>query len=437
MRKFFGTDGIRGKANDLLTPDLALKVGMVLGSKYKNEKLVLAKDPRQSSDMLEHALASGIAAAGADVYLMGVASTPALAYVVRNKGFKGGVMISASHNPYYDNGLKIFSETGLKISSELESEIESYLRDEYELEVSSHIGKIRNYPEGIKSYITYIESTVDMRLDGYKIVLDCAHGAATSSAGLIFSDLGAEVILMNNTPNGTNINDHAGSTHMTYLQNRVVKEGADFGFAFDGDADRVLASDHLGNLIDGDKILYILAKAMKETGHLPSNTVVSTVMANLGFIKAMEAQNIAVIQTGVGDRYVAKEMYDHDYTLGGEQSGHILLKEYATTGDGILTALKLAESIVHSKKTLYDLSKTCVSYPQILENIILKDKDKIMTHPKLLEKIKEVEHLLKDQGRILVRASGTEPLIRVMVEAKTDDLCALYAKDVVNLIENL
>lgn len=437
MKKFFGTDGIRGKANELLTPELALKVGEYLGYKNQKERFVIAKDPRQSSDMLEHALAAGLASSGADVYLMGVAATPALAYVVREHNFVSGVMISASHNPYHDNGLKVFSHTGLKISNELEAEIESYLRGEITIEKSDHIGKIVSYPQGVEDYIEAIENTVETRFDGLKIVLDLANGAATSTAGKIFSDLGAEVILMNAKPDGININNKAGSTHMSYLQKRVVEEKANLGFAFDGDADRVLAADHLGNLIDGDKIIYILGKEMKRTGHLPNNTVVSTVMANLGFIHAMRDENIKVIQTNVGDRHVAKEMFDNGYTLGGEQSGHILLKEFSTTGDGVLTALKLTESIINADLSLYDVSKDCANFPQVLKNITVTNKDEIMNHPSLLDKIKEVEDHLQDEGRILVRASGTEPLVRVMIEASSEDICHTLADEVVNLIENL
>lgn len=437
MKNYFGTDGIRGEANELLTPGLALKVGEYLGYKFKNEKLIIGKDPRQSSDMLEHALAAGMASQGADVYLMGVCSTPGIAYVIKEHGFKGGVMISASHNPYYDNGLKVFQETGLKIDTALEKEIESYVRGEITLDKPSTIAAIKAYPEGLQSYIEHVESTVTHRFDGLKIVLDLANGSATSSAVQIFEDLGAEVVVMNNEPDGVNINDHAGSTHMKYIQEKVVEVNADLGFAFDGDADRALASDHLGNLIDGDKILYILGKDMKETGHLPNNTVVSTVMANLGFLVAMKENGIKVITTDVGDKHVAKEMFDEGYHLGGEQSGHILLKEYATTGDGILTALKLAEVVVKNKKTLHALCETCISYPQVLNNIYVDDKHAIMENESLINRIKVLEEDLQDDGRILVRASGTEPMVRVMVEAKTDHVCAQLADELGALINNL
>ncbi len=437
MNKYFGTDGIRGEANVLLTPLLALKVGEYLGYKFKNEKLVIGKDPRQSSDMLEHALASGMASQGAHVSLMGVCSTPALAHVIKEKGFKGGVMISASHNPFHDNGLKIFSETGLKISEALEKEIESYIRGEITLDKPNTIATIKDYPEGLQSYIDTVEKTVDVRFDGLKIVLDLANGSATAGAVQIFTDLGAEVVVMNNEANGININDHAGSTHMSYIQERVIAEKADLGFAFDGDADRALASDHLGKLVDGDKIIYILANDMKASGKLPKNTVVSTVMANLGFMISMKAQGINVITTDVGDRHVAKEMYDNNYLLGGEQSGHILLKEHATTGDGILTALKLAESVVKNKKSLHDLSEACLSYPQLLTNIYVDDKHEVMNNEKLNNRIKELENELGEDGRILVRASGTEPMVRVMVEAKTDDICIRLSSELEGIVNNL
>lgn len=437
MKQYFGTDGIRGEANVLLTPLLALKVGEYLAYKFKDQRWVIGKDPRQSSDMLEHALASGLASQGGHVYLMGVCSTPALAYVIKEKGFKGGVMISASHNPYHDNGLKVFSDTGLKIPESLEREIESYIRGEITLEMSKDIGFIKSYPEGLQSYIQKLESTIDVRLDGLKIVLDLANGSATTSAQKIFEDLGATVITMNHQPDGININNKAGSTHMSYIQNEVVKSGADVGFAFDGDADRVLASDHLGNLVDGDKIIYILANAMKEKGFLKKNTVVTTVMSNLGFLQSMKKSGIKVITTDVGDRHVAKEMFDNDYLLGGEQSGHILLKDYATTGDGILTALKLTEILIDKNMDLHSLSASCASFPQHLENIYVDNKHEIMQSDMLKEKIEELQSLLGENGRILVRASGTEPMVRVMVEAKTDILCTRLSQEIGDLIKNL
>ncbi|HZJ87297.1 MAG TPA: phosphoglucosamine mutase, partial [Erysipelothrix sp.] len=348
MKKYFGTDGIRGKANELLTAELALKLGQYLGYKFKGENLVIAKDPRQSSDMLEHALASGIVSSGANAYLLGVLPTPALAYIVKEEAFSAGVMISASHNPYHDNGLKFFSGNGLKMNDQLESEIEAYLEGDITIPLNYEMGQVIDYTEGKNIYIDYVESIVDVNLKGLKIVLDLANGASVTTAYQVFKDLGADIVVMNDKPNGVNINDKAGSTYISYLQKKVVEEKADFGFAFDGDADRVLASDHKGNLIDGDKILYVLAKSMHEDGKLKDNTVVSTVMANLGFIHSMKDNHFKVIQTDVGDRHVAKEMFDHGYTLGGEQSGHILIKEFGTTGDGVMVALKLAETV---KKT--------------------------------------------------------------------------------------
>lgn len=438
MKKYFGTDGIRGEANHLLTPELALKVGQYLGHQYAGKKIVIGKDTRLSGDMLEHALASGMVSSGADVYLLGVCATPALAYTIGANGFAAGVMISASHNPFYDNGLKVFDETGMKISDELEHEVERYLEGEVSLTFESDkIGRVHPYTEGIDTYINHIEDIIQGDFNGLKIVLDLAHGSAVSSARRLFEDLKAELIVMNESPDGININYECGSTHMDGLIERVKLEKADLGFAFDGDADRCLAVDHLGNYIDGDKILYVLSKGMIEAGVLDKNTVVSTVMSNLGFIKSMEREKINVVQTDVGDKNVFKEMVEQGYKLGGEQSGHVILMDYATTGDGVLTALKLAEIVSKSKQSLHDLSKDCMTYPQVLKNIVVKDKKKVMHDVSLDDLIKNVETALNDQGRVLVRASGTEPLVRVMIEAETEDICHQYVDLIIEHIEKL
>lgn len=437
MKKYFGTDGIRGRSNDLLSADLALKVGEYLGFKFRGKKLIIGKDTRQSSDMLEHALAAGMVSQGADVYLVGVCATPTLAHVIRNGDYAGGVMISASHNPYYDNGLKVFSHTGYKISMELEVEIEAYLNDQLVLKKPDEVGRIVPYTKANDDYLMHLESLVRHDFTGQKIVLDLANGSAISSAEKVFGDLGAEIIIMNNKANGININDKAGSTYMEYIQRRVIDEKADMGFAFDGDADRCLAVDNHGNLIDGDKILYVLAKDLKEKGKLHKNTVVSTVMANLGFIRSMDELEIQVVQTDVGDRHVMESMNLNQYRLGGEQSGHIILGDYATTGDGVLTALMIAEVVAKNQKSLYDLSKDCATYPQVLKNIKVKDKNDTMNHPRLKQKIAEVMKELGREGRILVRASGTENLIRVMVEAKEISQCHTHVDNVINLISEL
>lgn len=439
MGKYFGTDGIRGEANLLLNPTLALKVGQYLGYKFKGEKIIIGKDTRLSSDMLEHALASGMASSGATVYLLGTCATPALAYLIGAGDFKSGVMISASHNPFYDNGLKVFDETGMKIPDTLELEIEKYIDGEIELDkVARHeIGTIHDYHEGLEDYILHLESIMNGDFKGLKIVLDLAHGSAVSSAKRLFEDLGAELVIMNDAPNGVNINLDCGSTHINALQARVIETQADMGFAFDGDADRCLAVDHLGNLVDGDKILYVLSKALRDRQKLNNDTVVSTVMANLGFIKSMEKENIHVIQTDVGDKNVFKEMVTHNYKLGGEQSGHIILMDYATTGDGVLTALKLAEVVSTSQKSLYDLTHTCLSYPQVLKNVKVENKSRIMNDASLSQTIENVTIALGDQGRVLVRPSGTEPLIRVMIEAETEAICNQYVDEIMSHIEKL
>lgn len=412
-------------------------VGEYLGHTLKNEKLVIGKDPRQSSDMLEHALAAGAASQGAQVYLAGTVATPALAYILKENGFSAGVMISASHNPYVDNGLKVFGSEGFKIPADLEDDIERYIKGEIKLNRPDHIGNIHYYSDGIEHYIKHLEDSMTHRLDGLKVVLDLANGSSVTSAKRLFEGFGANVILMNDTPNGTNINHNGGSTHMDYIAKAVVEHKADMGFAFDGDADRCLAVDELGNIIDGDKILYILGKDMLATNHLNKNTVVSTVMSNLGFLKSMKKLGINVIQTDVGDKNVVAEMMENDYVLGGEQSGHIVLKEFATTGDGVLTAIKMAEIIAKNKTTMHTISNECMTFPQVLINVKVKDKNVIMSNRLLQDKIKKIADSLEDEGRILVRPSGTENLLRVMVEAKTQEVCQKLADEVVNLIVKL
>ena len=439
MGKYFGTDGIRGVANEKLTPELALKVGEYLGYRFKGQKIIVGKDTRLSGSMLEHAIATGAASTGTDVYLLGLCATPALAYVLRANGFAGGVMISASHNPYMDNGLKCFNSEGMKIDDALENEIERYIDGEITVPYAKadEIGEIFNYHDGLETYIQYVENAIEYRLDGYKIVLDLANGSAVSSAERLFKDLGADVVLMNSKPDGININVDAGSTHMDGILKRVVEEKADMGFAFDGDADRTLAVDHFGNFIDGDKLLYLLGNELRENNALNKTTVVSTIMANLGFLKSMDALGINVVRTDVGDKYVFRSMTENDYQLGGEQSGHIILSDFGTTGDGVLTALKCAEAIARQKTSMYDLTKDCKEFPQVLQNIRVTSKDEIMNHNDVINKVKEIEEILGTEGRILVRPSGTEPLVRVMVEAQTVEICQLHVDEMIALIQTL
>lgn len=439
MGKYFGTDGLRGKANDELSLDIAIKVGQYLGYSFKGEKLVVGQDTRLSSSMFASAIAAGATSMGADVYLLGVCATPALAFAVKNEGFSGGVMISASHNPYYDNGLKCFASTGMKISADLEQKIEAYIDGEITIDVASsnEIGNVVAFPQGLETYIQYLESLIDVRFDGLNIVLDTANGSAVSSAERLFKDLGANVTVMNNKPDGININTECGSTHPEALQAKVVELKADMGFAFDGDADRCLAVNHKGEMVDGDEILYILGGFLKAKNELKEDTIVSTVMANLGFLKSCHKVGLNVITTDVGDKHVYASMNDNDYKLGGEQSGHIILKDYATTGDGVLTALVIAEVASKAGKTLAELGSECIRFPQLLKNVRVNDKQAVMDHASVKEAEARIHHELGEAGRLLLRPSGTEPLVRVMVEAQTDDLCERYVNDMINVINNI
>ena len=439
MGKYFGTDGIRGEANDSLTVDIALKVGEYLGALHKGKKIIVGQDTRLSSTMFASAIAAGATAMGADVYMLGVCATPALAYTITNDGFAGGVMISASHNPYHDNGLKVFAGNGMKLSDEVQDEIEKYIDGEISLELAtaSDIGIVVEYHHGLQKYIDRIESLIDVRFDDMKIVLDLANGSAISSAQEVFENLGAEVIVMNSNPDGLNINTNCGSTHPEKAMEEVIKQKAHMGFTFDGDADRCLAIDENGELVDGDAILYILGKYLHSKDMLKDDTIVTTVMANLGFLKACDALNLNYVTTSVGDKYVFSEMVDNDYKLGGEQSGHIILRDYATTGDGVLTALVLAEVAKKWQQSLKELSAGFERFPQLLTNLRVEDKNVILHHPKVLEHIKQIEEELGTEGRILVRPSGTEPLIRVMVEARTQEICEHYVSAMIQTIQTI
>ncbi|CAM3618978.1 phosphoglucosamine mutase [Erysipelothrix urinaevulpis] len=435
----FGTDGIRGQFNTELTVEIAVKLGEFLGNKNKGKRILIGEDTRISSPILAKAVAVGASSMGANVYLMGVCPTPALAYVIPTEKFAAGVMISASHNPYYDNGLKVFNQQGMKLTLEEEAEIEQYIQGETQLvrPISAEVAKIIEYPQGLEHYIKHIESFTKRNFSGLRVVLDCANGSSISTAEQIFTDLGADVLAINTSADGFNINENCGSTHINVVRDEVIKHQADFGFAFDGDADRCLAVDGRGNIIDGDKLLYVLAKDMMQDDTLKDNTVVTTVMANLGFMKSCEKLGIHVEITDVGDKYVFEAMHKNDYKLGGEQSGHVILKDFATTGDGVLTALKVTDIMVKNEASLEELTKDCATYPQVLEKVMVENKHEMMELAIIQDKIKEIETNLGDDGRVLVRPSGTEPVIRVMVEAKEHELCQKYVNDMIKVINNI
>lgn len=440
MGKYFGTDGVRGKANEDLTLDMAIRIGQYLGwyySKEKPAKILIGKDTRLSGDMFELALAAGATSTGANVYLLGVCPTPAISYLVNKDRFDCGIMVSASHNPYYDNGIKIFDHKGQKMDEEILLEIEKYIDGELELDLATgdKIGEYFDWSDGLEIYMSWLKSIVPVDLNGMRIAVDLANGSATSTAVETLSSLGATVEAISNSPNGLNINLKCGSTHPEALI-RVMKENEfDIGLAFDGDADRLIAVNSDGELVNGDYILYILGNYLKKINHLNKNMVVTTVMANLGLYKALDSSKIDYIQTDVGDKYVFEEMQKNDYFLGGEQSGHIIFYEDAVTGDGLLTALKLLETMKKTNKSVQELSEGLFIYPQLLENVKVQDKNSALDDPGLKEVIDQVNEELHGDGRILVRPSGTEPLVRVMVEAKTDALCKEYVDRVVAYIK--
>lgn len=440
MGKYFGTDGARGKANETLTLEMAIKIGQFIGSYYSKERharIVIGKDTRLSSDMFEAAIVAGATSTGADIYVVETCPTPCIAYLIRKEGFDCGVMISASHNPFHDNGIKLFNGLGKKMNPEVEAMIEDYIDGNITVETAKNekIGKRINYREGLDSYKTWLKSIVNCDLTGMNIALDLANGSATSCAAETLRDLGANCTIIHSEPDGININTHCGSTHPEDLQELMKTGKYDAGFAFDGDADRLIAVNEKGELFDGDHILYVCGKYFSEQGKLSKNTIVTTVMANLGFYKAMEACNIHTEQTAVGDKYVFECMEKCDYSIGGEQSGHIIFREHANTGDGLLTALKLLEVMTHTKKSLKQLSEGLFIYPQLLVNEKVKDKNAALHDEELLAAVDQVSKKLGDEGRILVRPSGTEPLIRVMVEAKTDELCHKYVYEIIDFIK--
>ena len=441
MSKYFGTDGFRGEANVQLTVNHAFQVGRYVGWYYGRDhkaKIVIGKDTRRSSYMFEYALVAGITASGADAYLLHVTTTPSVSYVVRTEDFDCGIMISASHNPFHDNGIKLLNGNGQKIEPEIEARIEAYLDgsiEELPLATGEDIGRTVDYASGRNRYIGYLISIPCRDFKNIKVGLDCANGSSSAIAKSVFDALRAKTYVINNTPDGTNINTNCGSTHIEVLQRFVVDKGLDIGFAYDGDADRCIAVDHKGNIIDGDKIMYVCGKYLKEQGRLNGNTVVTTVMSNLGLYKALEREDIQYEQTAVGDKYVAENMMENNYSIGGEQSGHIIFSRYAATGDGILTSLMVMEACVEKKATLCDLAKEMKVYPQILRNVRVADKKTARENPKVQEAVEAAARALGTDGRILVRESGTEPLIRVMVEAGTEEICAEHVANVVKVME--
>ena len=440
MRKYFGTDGIRGIAGESLTADLSFKVGKALGKllteKIEHPKVIIGRDTRISCDMIEQALTAGLTSTGVNVLTVGTIPTPAIAYLTKTIETDSGIMISASHNPYQDNGIKIFGPDGFKLTDDQELEIEYLIDNTDKIKNASFekIGKLYSGNELTQKYIQHIKQSISGDLSGIKIALDCANGATTGVAPFIFGDLEADIETIGCKPNGININDNVGSTKIDTIVNFVKENNVDVGFAFDGDGDRVLAVDSKGNIVDGDKIMFILAKHLKEQGELKDNMVVSTVMSNIGFYKAIEENGLQSVKTAVGDRYVVEEMRNNGYSLGGEQSGHIILMNYATTGDGILTAVKLADIIKTSGKSLEELAGEVSIYPQKLVNIKVIDKKSAMEDVEILAECEKVEKELEGNGRILLRASGTENLIRVMVEASSDELTDKYCEQVAKIV---
>ena len=440
MRKYFGTDGIRGIAGESLTADLSFKVGKALGKllteKKEHPKVVIGRDTRISCDMIEQALTAGLTSTGVNVMTVGTIPTPAIAYLTKTIETDSGIMISASHNPYQDNGIKIFAPDGFKLTDEQELEIESLIDNSEQIKNASFekIGKLYGGSELSQKYVQHIKQSISGDLSNIKIALDCANGATTDVAPYIFGDLEADIETIGCQPNGININDNVGSTKIDTISAFVKENNVDVGFAFDGDGDRVLAVDANGNIVDGDKIMFILAKHLKEQGELKDNMVVSTVMSNIGFYKAIEENGLQSVKTAVGDRYVVEEMRNNNYSLGGEQSGHIILMNYATTGDGILTAVKLANIIKSTGKSLEELASEVSIYPQKLVNIKVIDKKAAMEDSEILAECEKVEKELEGNGRILLRASGTENLIRVMVEASSDELTDKYCEQVAKIV---
>lgn len=448
MGKYFGTDGFRGTANENLTAEHAYKVGRFLGWYYgelkrKNgdssaPRIIIGKDTRRSSYMFEYSLVGGLTASGADAYLLHVTTTPSVAYIARVDGFDCGIMISASHNPYYDNGLKLINSQGEKMEDDVINLIEDYLdgkSGEVPYAKNEKIGRSVDYISGRNRYIGYLISLGMYSFRGMKIGLDCANGSSWNIAKAVFDALGATTYVINASPDGTNINENAGSTHIEVLQKFVIENNLDAGFAYDGDADRCLCVDEKGNIITGDHILYIYGRYMKDRDKLVNNTVVATVMSNFGLFKAFDEIGINYAKTAVGDKYVYEYMKENNCCLGGEQSGHIIFSKYASTGDGILTSLKIMQAVMSSKKKLSELAAPFKVYPQVLENVRVKDKSAAMNDNDVLKAVEIAAESLGDSGRILVRESGTEPLVRVMAEAGDIETCRKYVNDIIEVLK--
>ncbi|MBR3905427.1 MAG: phosphoglucosamine mutase [Clostridia bacterium] len=445
MGKYFETDGFRGEANINLTVDHAFKVGRYIGYYYgrgHKARVVIGKDTRLSSYMFEYALAAGLMASGADVYLLHVTTTPSVAYITRIDEFDCGIMITASHNPYQDNGIKLINGKGEKMSDDVTDMVEQYidgLLPEVPYATGDKIGKTVDYASGRNRYIGYLISLATQSYKGIKVGLDCANGSTWMIAKAVFDALGAQTYVINNEPNGTNVNVNAGSTHIDVLQKFVKEKGLDIGFAFDGDADRCLAVDENGNLVDGDAIMYLYGAYLKKRDKLITNTIVGTVMSNFGLGKALEKLDIDFMQTQVGDRFVYEAMRNGGHVLGGENSGHIIFSKYATTGDGMLTAIKVMQAMLEQKMTLSKLVEPLVFYPQVLKNVRVIDKEQALNNEKVQQAKREAEEMLNGDGRILLRKSGTEPVIRVMAECSQQELCNKCVDHIINALkaENL
>lgn len=453
--KYFGTDGFRGEVNINLTAEHAYKIGRFLGWYFsspicKNEilnkrpRIVIGKDTRRSSYMLEYALCSGVIASGGDAYILHVTTTPSVSYVTRLENFDCGIMITASHNPYYDNGIKLINKYGEKFDDDATALIEKYIdgdlkslginANDLPLARRDAIGAVVDYVSGRNRYVGYLISLASHSYKHLKIGLDCANGAAWSVAKAVFDALGAKTYVMGDRPNGVNINEDCGSTHIENLCRMVREQHLDIGFAFDGDADRCIAVDEKGNEVDGDKMMYILAHRLKSRGMLKDNTVVATIMSNSGFVNALKGDGLNCELTTVGDRFVYERMQQKDYDLGGEQSGHIILKKYATTGDGLLTAIMITEELCDKKLPLSKLAEPVALYPQFTKNVRVNDKKAVMTNESVLTAVKETEEKINGKGRVLLRESGTEPVVRVMVECEKEGLCRDYADYIANAI---
>ena len=437
MGKYFGTDGFRGEANVTLNVEHAYKVGRYLGWYFGREhkaRVVIGKDTRRSSYMFEYALVAGLTASGADAYLLHVTTTPSVSYVVRTEEFDCGIMISASHNPFYDNGIKLINRAGMKMEAEVENKIEEYIdgiTPEIPFAGRENIGRTVDFAAGRNRYIGYLISIATRSFKDKTVALDCSNGSASAIAKNVFDALGAKTLVINNEPDGTNINTDCGSTHIEVLADFVKNHEVDAGFAYDGDADRCIAVDEKGNIIDGDGIMYVCGTYMKEHGQLANDTVVTTVMSNIGLYRALEEKGIKTEQTAVGDKYVCENMIKNGHCLGGEQSGHIIFSKHATTGDGILTSLKMMEAMIEKKQSFSELTRELRIFPQILINVKVQDKKQAMEDAEVLAAADKVSEELEGNGRILLRPSGTENLVRVMVEAETDEICREMAERVV------